>query len=588
MPAAKRSRPEQSLAGRVVADSHAQCVLVGALAFLLYANTLSHGYVLDDAGVIVKNRLTQQGMRAIPQILAHSYYSGYNLPSRAYRPLSVATFALEVQFFGNSAAVSHAVNVLLFAAAGIAVLLLLRRLWRISGAPQGPGACFAPLAGALLFVAHPIHTEAVANIKGRDELIAFLGISGALSLILRFESERRLRDLLLAALCYGAALLGKESAITLLPLVPITCAVLARTPLRKAALATLVFAAVSGAYLVVRSALLNDPPRPAECPTNSLALAADLPARWTTAVYVLGQYLKLLLVPHPLVYDYSYNQIPLLTRYDLKALAPLAVHLGLGAYAASRIRARDLVAYGVLFYLVTMSVASNLLVLTGVTMAERLLFTPSLGFCLAAAALLAKLAGGAKPKLALAVLVAALAAYSLLTIDRNRAWSDNYTLTSRDAPHTRASAKARLNLGAAQLGRSQRPMGARERESLLRDGIENCSAVLAICPSVIEARASLGWAHERLGETEGALRHYELVIGSVPALAEHVAALYLEVGSAARGKGDYARARAALERAAALHPSRAAFVELAATLRDLREPALAEVWADRAARLPAR
>ena len=85
---------------------------------------------LSEAGArfqIVKNRLTQQGMRAIPQILAHSYYFGYSLPSRAYRPLSVATFALEVQFFGNSPAVGHAVNVLLFAAAGIAVLLLLRR-----------------------------------------------------------------------------------------------------------------------------------------------------------------------------------------------------------------------------------------------------------------------------------------------------------------------------------------------------------------------------------------------------------------------------------------------------------------------------
>ncbi|MEM9023143.1 MAG: hypothetical protein AAGB22_05350, partial [Bacteroidota bacterium] len=138
----KFTKVERNLAG-----------LVALLGFVLYANTLGHGYVLDDFSVIKDNKIVQQGSDALGTIFSTSYREGYwSKPGSLYRPLTLSMFALEWELAPDNPALSHWINVLLYAVDGGLLFLLLAR-W------SPPGRVIFPLIISLLFIAHPLHTE---------------------------------------------------------------------------------------------------------------------------------------------------------------------------------------------------------------------------------------------------------------------------------------------------------------------------------------------------------------------------------------------------------------------------------------------
>lgn len=143
------------------------------VAFALYANTLTHGYVLDDTIVITDNDFTAAGFAGIGDLLTTDSFHGFlgrdveELAGGRYRPLSLVTFAIEGALFGKSPGVGHLGNVLLFALCCVMLLIVLEALLR-----DRPSLGPLPVAfvAALLFAAHPVHREVVANIKGRRPL----------------------------------------------------------------------------------------------------------------------------------------------------------------------------------------------------------------------------------------------------------------------------------------------------------------------------------------------------------------------------------------------------------------------------------
>ena len=139
-------------------------ILPGIIGFLLFANTLGHQWCLDDYSVIVDNWVTQKGAAGISDHLTHDYRYGYwNSQGDLYRPLSLILFSLEWSFFGNNPFPGHLINVLLYSFLCIFFGMALYK-WSRS-------ATFSMIA-SLLFAVHPVHTEVVANIKSRDELLA--------------------------------------------------------------------------------------------------------------------------------------------------------------------------------------------------------------------------------------------------------------------------------------------------------------------------------------------------------------------------------------------------------------------------------
>ena len=160
-------KKELELNRKVMSLKRVLMLFIAAFAFFVYSNTLDHKYVLDDFGIIPENLMTKRGFSAIPEIFSTTLRSGTNLiDNTLYRPLSKAMFAIEWQLAPDTPALSHWVNVILFSVSCIAMFSFLALCFN--------GNFLIPFMATMLFAAHPIHTEVVANIKSRDEILCLL------------------------------------------------------------------------------------------------------------------------------------------------------------------------------------------------------------------------------------------------------------------------------------------------------------------------------------------------------------------------------------------------------------------------------
>ncbi|MEL6922837.1 MAG: glycosyltransferase family 39 protein [Bacteroidota bacterium] len=363
---------------------------------VLYISSVGFDYVLDDKMVISENNFVMKGIAGIRDILSTDGFQGYFGEQRnlivggRYRPLSLVSFAVEHQFFGLNPKVSHFVNVLLYALTGV---LLYRVLLLFSAFRQMyPWWRSLAFVSSLLFVLHPLHTEVVANIKSRDEILCMLLSLATLYCSFRFVQREKIRWLVASAGIFFLALLAKENALTFLAVVPLALyyftGTSGKTPgvswkKNALSLSPLLFSAV--AYLLLRyrvmGYLLGTGQEITDLMNNPF-YGMDTSQRLATAMYTLGAYLKLLVFPHPLTHDYYPYQVPISEWTDLPVIISTLAYFTMGIYALWSLPRKHLVVFSILFYLATLSIVSNIPFTVGTFMNERFLYMPSLGFCL--------------------------------------------------------------------------------------------------------------------------------------------------------------------------------------------------------------
>lgn len=409
-------------------------LLLLLLPFLLYFPTLRHGYVLDDKIVLSENRYVQQGLGGLGRIFSEESMTGYlrqqvnAVVGARYRPLSLATFAVEIAVFGpGRPGISHLVNVLLYALSGWLVYRFLRRLL-----PQGDRAWWLDPAfyAALLFVLHPVHAEVVANIKGRDEILALLLGLGMLGCCWRFLHTPRPTTLVLGGLLFFLALLSKENALMLLVAAPLMGVLLTQAPARRILLMGLPLLVAAVAFVWLRTAVVGyllDSGTPVTDLMNNPYADCTTGQKYATITFTLGWYLKLMVWPHPLTHDYYPHHVPIVGWGSWQALGALALVLLLLGVAAWGWRKGKVLAFGILFFFLALGMVSNLFFPVGVPMGERFLYLPSLGFCIAVAHLLGRgLPGGDArgwgAKLLLGLLTVAMGAMAWRTATRVPDW----------------------------------------------------------------------------------------------------------------------------------------------------------------------
>ena len=366
-------------------------ILLGIIAFCLYANTLNNDYALDDLATIQKNALVRKGISAIPEILSTPYhYGNFRIAPNGkaiddlYRPLSLVMFAVEFQLFGENPMPGHLVNIILYAACVMLLFLFLHRLFR----EKKPALAFIC---TLLFTLHPIHTEVVANIKSRDELLCFF--FGFLSLLafIKYHSADNVRYLAGGLVFYFLSLLSKETSITFIAVIPLIFFFSIAENRKKSIIISLLSVGLVCLYLAIRFSILlsHQSYNPANIPfiENALIGAPSFGSRIATAILVLGYYVKLLILPYPLICDYSFNAIPYTGFNNIGVWLSLIVYVSIAVLGVVRLirKREDALAFGILFFLVTISVFTNILFLLASEMAERFLFFPSVGYCLVAA-----------------------------------------------------------------------------------------------------------------------------------------------------------------------------------------------------------
>jgi tetratricopeptide (TPR) repeat protein len=197
-----------------------QALVVTAVAVLCYTSALSGELIFDDEAAITENRdVTDADAVPLRALLEHDFW-GEPMASatshKSWRPLTTLTFRLNHAAHGLAPLGYNAVNVALHALASVLVLAACSTVAR---APR------VPLLAALLFAAHPVHTEAVAGKVGRADILA------ACFSLLSYLAHRRamscggadgrllgllLPCLLASAVCAALAMLSKETGLAVL------------------------------------------------------------------------------------------------------------------------------------------------------------------------------------------------------------------------------------------------------------------------------------------------------------------------------------------------------------------------------------
>ncbi len=504
-----------------------QSLLIFVFAFLLYANTLTHGFVLDDAIVITDNMFTQQGVNGIGGILSKDTFFGFFkvegkealVSGGRYRPMTLVIFAMIYQVAGASPFIFHLLTVLLFAATCV---LLYRVLLLLFGAGNDQSVLLAWVS-ALLFAAHPIHTEVVANIKGCDEIVTLLGSLGTLYLTVKaFDSGERKWNLL-AGIVFFLTCLSKENAAAFVVVIPLALWFF-REPGKNdkpsALKASLPVIVAFLAFFIVRGTILHwrFGGAPMELMNNPFLKIEGTqwvpfsPAeKLATIFYTLWRYIQLLFVPSVLTHDYYPRQIGLITFSNPVAILGLLFHAGLLWYAIRGTRTRDPLAFGIWAYLLPLGIVSNFVFPIGTNMGERFVFMPSAGFCLTAALLITRASRG-KNVVLYGITGIAVVLFSLKTVTRNPAWASNETLFFSDAETSKNSAKLQNACGGILFDKATRENDPEIQKGLCKKALVHLDRAVNIYPNYKDAYISRAGCYYVLKNYENAIADYKTAL----------------------------------------------------------------------------
>jgi protein O-mannosyl-transferase len=412
--------------------------VIAVVAALAFANTLHNQPVFDDTWVIFDNPLIKH-LDQVGAIFRQSYGAATPEERRGlYRPLTTLTYAVNWDIGGLDVLGYHLGNIGLH----IAVCLLVYELATLlltsspgSSTTTGPAA----LAAGVVFAIHPVHVEAVTAMVGRDELLAACGALGCLYLTCTRQRARWRYPVALAALA-GGVLSKENAAVTPLLFLVMAFALpeaagldarpglssnLGRRSLGRVAALVAGMAVVIGLYLLVR-------PAEAKIATNALWFD-DLPGSvvFNTMTRVLAEYLRLLVFPVPLGLDFYYAaKIPITPTFTAICLADTVLWLLVLAVGLGSLKRAPLLAIGIGWVFVALLPVMNI-VRIGVLMAERLVYLPSVGFCILAGLAAVLLVERARPERRglLAAFAMALGALGVVkTWSRNADWRDGYAL----------------------------------------------------------------------------------------------------------------------------------------------------------------
>lgn len=439
-----------------------QLLIIFASAILIYSNTFTHDYALDDQMVIYDNKFVKGGIDSVGRILTSDAFEGFFgergsqlISGGRYRPLSFVSFAIEWQLFGRNPMIGHIINVLTYGLLCCLIYIFLAWLFPQNNLSDTKWSRYLtlPFVATLLYTLHPIHTEVVANIKGRDELYGFF--FAVLALIYFFQIfKHRWYDYVWVFVLFFLALLSKENAITFVLIFPLIVIIKnIKIGDGKFIFPYLMIIVAVGLYMFLRmtSTKVGITAHTEEILNNPF-VRAEGTEKIGTILYSFFAYFKLLLFPHPLTHDYYFNQIPYRKLSEPLVLLVVVAIVALVYWLIKQWRTRSEIVFGVLFFGITFSIVSNIAFTVGIIMNERFVFISSLGFCIILSAILLRWVKNKQVLVGVLVLISTL--YIGKTFSRNFAWKNNYTLFSTDYYTSNNSAKVATAYGGVMLDKA--------------------------------------------------------------------------------------------------------------------------------------
>ncbi|MBC8146349.1 MAG: DUF1736 domain-containing protein, partial [Bacteroidetes bacterium] len=479
------------------------------------------------------NQYTKKGFEGINDLLTKHFFSGYygdmeiSLAGGRYRPLSLVTFAIEYEFFGENPHINHFINVLLFALTGILIYLI---LLSILGKYKFREWWFSiPFIATLLFILHPIHTEVVANIKGRDEILSLIGALFSLWLLWKYVETKKSRNLYLAFITFFLALMSKENAATFILIIPLTIYFFSTKKLKDYLKIFIPLVLATAAFFWIRYSIVGGigGNHPTELMDNPF-LNASFIEKYATIFYTFAIYLKLLIFPHPLTWDYYPYHIELVGAGNIITILSFIFFMAIGVYAILTFKKKSIWTYCILFFLISFSIVSNLVFSIGAFMAERFMYIPSLAFCIIIAYVLVERASKifkdkkTNKKAILVFLSIVFLLFAIKTISRNTVWKDDFTLYTHDVNTSKNSAKSNNIAGQHYGYKANQTKNQIERDVNFRKSISLLRKSIEIHPKYMDALFYLGNVYYDYNKNMDSTFYYYFKILEIDSAEKHV------------------------------------------------------------------
>jgi len=550
----------------------------GLIVFLfgaaLYLNTLSHDFTQDDAIVIYDNMYTTQGVSGIKGLFTEDTFFGFfKVEGKAklvsggrYRPFTPAMFAVEYQLVGKKPWLGHLMNVLLYGFLCLMIYKLLISL--ICYKDDSERNRYLVLAASLIYAAHPLHTEVVANIKGRDEIMSMLGSVIALYAILKYVDIKQTKYLIFACISFFIAFLSKENTITFLAVVPLALYYFRDYNIKTVLSSSAILLIPTVLFLMIRSAILGNDfgGTPMELMNNPYLklvngsyVPFDAGEKLATILYTLGKYVQLLIFPHPLTHDYYPRYIDIMSFRDVSVWLSLAVY-GLIAFVAVRgLKTKSILGFAAAYFIITLSIVSNIVFPIGTNMSERFMFMPSLGFALVIGYFLSNFVYNKWGKQALFVsLGLILSLYALKTITRNMVWESDFKLFTTDVKTSINSAKVLNAAGGALTTEAFKEKDESKKREMLSEAIGYLDKAVVVHPTYKNAYLIAGNANYYLKDYDKAVASYEKALALDDEFGDAKKNLAITLRDAGRQAGEVennlAKAEALLTRSYNIFP----------------------------------
>lgn len=517
-------QPKASLSLATSSSFAWQGWLVFIFGVLVYLNTLTHKFTQDDAIVIYDNMYTTKGIAGLNGLFTKDTFFGFFkeegkaklVSGGRYRPLTPAMFAFEYQLVGNKPLLGHLINILLYGFLCFMIYKLLVSM--ICTKEDSEANRYFATAVALLYATHPLHTEAVANIKGRDEIMSMMGSVFALYYMLKYIDFKEVKYMIYGCIALFLGLLSKENTITFLAVIPLTLYYFRDIDFKNALAKSAILLLPAILFLMIRSAILGSDfgGTPMELMNNPYLkfvngsyIPFDMGEKMATIIYTLGKYIQLLIFPHPLTHDYYPRYIDIMSFGDISVIISLIIYVALIWIAISGFRNKNIFSYGAAFYLITLSIVSNIVFPIGTNMSERFMFMPSLGFAIILVYALQKFVWTKFGKNAfMACIGIVVMLYSVKTISRNFVWESDFKLFQTDVKTSVNSAKVLNAAGGSLTDMAFKEVDETKKQAMLTEALGYLNKAIQVHPTYKNAYLIMGNAYYYSKDYDNAITAY--------------------------------------------------------------------------------
>ncbi len=494
---------------KTIGKNNLICAIILFLSGLvIYWNSVHFEYVLDDTLVITKNNYVQEGFAGIGKIFSTESFQGYfgeqkNLLQGArYRPLSIVSFAIEQGLWGSNPFRAHLTNIIMYGLCCVFIYLVFLKLLNTTE-KANPWLSLA-FVTALLFTLHPVHVEAVANVKGRDEIMAVILSFASLYFSLKSLGKNKILWTLLLATSYFLALLAKENSMTFLLIIPLSLYFFKGVKWKDQFIVFGSLLLVTILYLLMRIQIIGYlfGAREITDIMNNPFYGLGMGEKYATIFYTLLEYLRLGFYPKTLTHDYYPYHVPIMQWSDIQPIASVIIYLVLGVLGIWGMGKKAIWSYAILFFLISFSIVSNIFVGVGTFMNERFLFMPSIGICLGLAYLLVKKGIQNKNKyvnyLAMILLASFILGFGYRSITRVPVWENGMTLNSAAIQVSKNSARANSFMSTALFKQGQASTDRNEKLQAYQQGMIYANKAIEIMPHYKNANLMKAGMHAEL------------------------------------------------------------------------------------------